>query len=690
MVGEGLAPPSLEYGNGDRVKYSYDALDRIKEIWYNNVKAYTYEYNSMGSVHSVTDHGANEVTVYEYDMLGKLVKTYGYDQDTYQNLMATDVMYDKESRVIGTKFYWDYLSSTGVATEQMDHSYAYSGATGNLSSATITSGGLVGTITPTYNNLGQTTARTLVLQKSSGTRLFYNQQSFTYESGSSGYSGRVSQFTQTVGRTTASSVTTTTYRYTYDANGNITKITDGNNVVQYQYAYDALGQLIREDNRPLNKTYVYTYDTAGNILNKKSYTFTLGSISGSASTTNYTYADSQWGDLLTEHLYDDIIYDEIGNPWKKGYQISGDEFEFGYEYSWNGRQLTSIKYFDMFSNPYYMLTLDFTYNADGIRTSKTVNGVEHKYYLNGSQILAETWTEDNVEYMLVFVYDETGAPIAMKYRDSSYAKDTYDIFLYEKNLQGDIIAIYNSSGTKIGTYDYDAWGAPTTTINLGPTFERSIVTTYNPFRYRGYYYDTETSLYYLQSRYYDPAMARFINADGYVSTGQGLLGYNMFAYCNNNPVMNVDPSGDFPWLALIIIATFALTGGVMGAMADVDLTNPQNIQSDDSSMDESIDSDASESRKPEKLPLEVRVKNTLLGFGLGLAVGGAVVATGGVFMGTIGGVSYTAFGATAAQTFAWGALAFDFSAIGIMPFFGVEMEPIECGPAPQPQLPQNK
>ena len=129
----------------------------------------------------------------------------------------------------------------------------------------------------------------------------------------------------------------------------------------------------------------------------------------------------------------------------------------------------------------------------------------------------------------------------MMYRTNSYAGNTWDVFWYEKNLQGDIVAVYNSSGTKLVTYDYyDAWGNYTVSYsNNGATTGAQ----YNPFRYRGYYYDTDLGMYYLQSRYYDAKICRFISADGYVSTGQGLLGNNMFAYCGNDPVNRGDPAG---------------------------------------------------------------------------------------------------------------------------------------------------
>ena len=184
--------------------------------------------------------------------------------------------------------------------------------------------------------------------------------------------------------------------------------------------------------------------------------------------------------------------------------------------------------------------LKFKYNADGIRTNKIVDGANHIYTLNGTQIVSEAWGN----FLLIYLYDESGAPIGMQYRTNSYAANVFDTFYFEKNLQGDIIAVYNADGDKIGSYTYDAWGNCTVTVVSGTTtLEKNVVRSYNPFRYRGYYYDTETGLYYLQSRYYNPAWGRFLNADKLISTGQGLLGYNMYAYCNNSPIMFVDHTG---------------------------------------------------------------------------------------------------------------------------------------------------
>ena len=272
--------------------------------------------------------------------------------------------------------------------------------------------------------------------------------------------------------------------------------------------------------------------------------------------------------MLTSWDGKPIVYDDIGNPEQIGTDSDGAQL------TWQGRQLMSYQtYSEMGPNMAYGQLVSFDYNADGIRTSKTIGGVEHKYYLDGSQIIAEMWTVNNVEYLLYYLYDETGTPIGIEYRTSNYGKTAFDRYYFEKNLQGDIIAVYRAvDGAKICSYTYNAWGE--CSVNIYTVSNLSDADTYirnnNPFRYRGYYYDTETGLYYLQSRYYNPEWGRFLNADGYVSTGTGLLGYNMFAYCSNNPVMGYDPTGEWNWGKFwdgVVSVGAAVVGVVSGVIA---------------------------------------------------------------------------------------------------------------------------
>ena len=274
---------------------------------------------------------------------------------------------------------------------------------------------------------------------------------------------------------------------------------------------------------------------------------------------------------MTNYYGDEIVYDTIGNPIRIGmYDSDFDIWYAGYELEWNGRQLTSYRDFMEDDGIFYGSTYTYQYNADGIRTSKTVNGIEHKYYLNGSQILAETWKQGNVEHLLIFVYDENGSPIALKYRTNAYAENTFDFFFYEKNLQGDIIGIFNTNGRRVGWYIYDAWGVCSTYVaSSTSSLEQSIVRSYNPYRYRGYYYDTETQLYYLQSRYYNPVWGRFLNPDGYINANGDILGYNMFAYCGNNPITRKDDGGEF-WETVFDVVSLAFS------VADV-IKNPDDV-----------------------------------------------------------------------------------------------------------------
>ena len=126
-------------------------------------------------------------------------------------------------------------------------------------------------------------------------------------------------------------------------------------------------------------------------------------------------------------------------------------------------------------------------------------------------------------------------------------------------MQGDVTAVYDTSGILKAEYIYDAWGICTVTVDVDG------IGTLNSIRYRGYYYDSEIGLYYLQSRYYNPEWGRFISADNYPSTGQGLTGNNMFAYCGNNPVSRADNSGEF-WVTAVLVS--ALVAGTISAVTD--------------------------------------------------------------------------------------------------------------------------
>ncbi len=176
------------------------------------------------------------------------------------------------------------------------------------------------------------------------------------------------------------------------------------------------------------------------------------------------------------------------------------------------------------------LSLSYRYNASGIRTEKTVNGVTTEYYLDGSSIVAEKTGTDVIWYL----YDGMGLA-GFELNGTSY--------YYVYNGQGDVIGILDSSGNRVVTYTYDSWGSPlSVTGSLASTVGQK-----NPIRYRGYYYDTETGLYYLQSRYYDPVVGRFLNADGLLGANGDLMSYNLYAYCSNNPVNLSDPTGMCPY-----------------------------------------------------------------------------------------------------------------------------------------------
>ena len=175
---------------------------------------------------------------------------------------------------------------------------------------------------------------------------------------------------------------------------------------------------------------------------------------------------------------------------------------------------------------------DETVSPQGMHVTGTQT-VTHEYLTLNGKVARETIrTNNTLTAVLDFIYDESGKPFALKYSTDGA---TFDTYYYVLNLQGDVVQIIDEGGVLQAEYVYSPWGEVISA--------EGDLAEINPLRYRGYYYDSETGFYYLQSRYYDPENHRFINADSLTSTGQGFLGTNMFAYCRNSPVLLADDGG---------------------------------------------------------------------------------------------------------------------------------------------------
>ena len=240
---------------------------------------------------------------------------------------------------------------------------------------------------------------------------------------------------------------------------------------------------------------------------------------------NYAYGNGTWKDLLTSYDGDTITYDTIGNPLT---------YRDGMTMTWvNGRQLSTLTKDGT--------TSSYEYDMEGNRIKKVAGGVTTEYYLNEGTIVAEKKGSNVIRYL----FDENGGRYGFDLNGAKY----YYVF----NGQGDVVGVANGIGNEIARYTYDSWGKLLSVRDYqgnDKSGDATFVGNINPIRYRGYYYDAESGLYYLNSRYYDPETGRFINADGVMdATGDSVQGYNVFVYCFNNPINMSDDSGHWPkWL----------------------------------------------------------------------------------------------------------------------------------------------
>jgi len=531
-----------DYGNGFILRYDYDAYDRVKNVYKNDILAYEYLYDARGNLAKSTDKtsGSDVVTDFSYDIGDHLIKQASTDGSAIQ------YFHDNMNRSTNTTYTF--------ANQTKQSSYKY--ASDNLKDTSI----LLNQeeISHTYDPLDRETATSIHLPDI-GKPTLTVKRSFVTDPSSKKTTTLIDTYTnQRYSFSENSTTTLSQYQYSYDNNGNISTIKDkdGNTT---RYVYDDLNQLVRADDQKSGISNTYSYDVGGNITETSAYAYTIETLGAPITEkgTSYTYGNSDWKDLLTSYNGQGISYDGIGNPLSYRKNASDDVMSF----TWEGRQLkTAVA---KKADGSYTYNAGYTYDDSGIRTSKTVNGVTTNYFLDGSTIMAQK-TGSNVMW---FMYDSDGTRVGFTYNGAVYH--------YTTNAQGDVTGITDANDTLVVEYSYDAWGKLlSTTGSMAVT-----IGVQNPFLYRGYYYDSETGLYYLNSRYYDPQTGRFLNADGQIDPSAGIIGTNLFVYCANNPILYKDPNGDFinafigglvgggvGWIMAKVTGGDATAGAVSGAV----------------------------------------------------------------------------------------------------------------------------
>ena len=377
----------VTYGNGQYVDYTYDDYGNISAISQNGKQNFKWQYDSTGNMYAHDDLINGQRFIYTYDSTGRLVRQNVLNGNR-RSLYSSQYGYDLNNNVSR------FTSSAGgvSATESFEY-----GKDNLASKYTYPSGK-----TATYTYDGILRRNSTVINTTAPI-----QQTYKYMASARGNNAQTTKIEEEI-------LGGNSYKYTYDANGNITSVllkksTESAYTKQQQFAYDELNQLIRADDLAKNRTEVYTYDNGGNILSVKTYPLTWGSLSGvtATDTTTYTYGDSNWKDKLTSIGDQPVTYDEIGNPLSYRH----------YTLTWqNGRQLASLQIMQ--------LKINYTYDVDGLRTSKSVPNIdlEHKYYYVGSRLQYEDRGNGNA---LWYFYDADGNPSGIRYKDNSGTVNDY-------------------------------------------------------------------------------------------------------------------------------------------------------------------------------------------------------------------------------------------------------------------------
>ncbi len=476
------------YGNNNFLSFEYDQFDRIsKIIKMDNIGSYKYDNN--GNIVKINSDYNNYK--YYYDSANRLYKY-------IDNKLIVEFSYDSDNFI--TKKKYKIKNRNNDIEHTLNINY--------LNELPISVNVDSDIVSYSYDNLDRV--------KSKNIKNLYNIY-YKYKS----YGKRTTNIIEEY------SIDNDKYKYKYDKYGNIIEIYHNSDLIN-SYEYDLYSELIKDTNHELNIYTEYNYNLYGNIVKRVTKQLDTNVI---LNEHDYMYENQDWEDQLTCFDNENIEYDSIGNPIKIGNNTL----------SWiNGKELN--KYVNTSKNQ----TIEYKYNIDGIRISKTINGVETRYFIDGQNIMFEETKKNTIYYL----YDLDGI-IGLNYNNS--------IYYFIKNYQKDVIGIINSNGEKIVSYCYDSWGnLLSIKDNEGNEIvDENNIGVINPFRYRGYYYDKETNLYYLGSRYYNPKWGRFISTDSFIGSNQDVFSNNLYLYVSNNPINNIDCSGN-------IMISFSLGNAVAG------------------------------------------------------------------------------------------------------------------------------
>lgn len=504
----------------DIYEFNYIPHGELESVKVSGKTKVSYSYNDENKL--LSESYANGDTVrYEYDDNGNLARQYHNDDTspyvTY-SYNTNNELTQKINSDTGLKYVYGENNSVSVykiSDNTLVQSYTESKTEANEEN------GIEAKTDVTETHFGDTYSYTT---KDNSISYQYGNNSLTYSAKSDDKSQTVSDSVKLNGTTAVES------KYSYDENGNVLTKSYGkstsiantydskNRITSTAYAgkttnytYDVNSQLTAVSGT--NYSASYAYDNRGNITSK--------TVNGT--NTTFGYSSDGWNDKLTSVNGTPLTYDKNGNVLTYGNK----------SFTWNtGRNLESITD----GNHKY----SYTYDENGIRTSKTVNGVTTYYNTKDGVILSQT---DGTNTMY-FQYDSNGTPLGFIWNGTQY--------FYMTNQMGDVISITDANGTIVGNYEYDAWGKVLTAD--------SSIAQQNPLRYRGYYYDNETGYYYLQSRYYDSNICRFINADSAIYLNKdSLIGINLFSYCKNDPINMMDINGKEAVLTIYTIAKIIVT-----------------------------------------------------------------------------------------------------------------------------------